>query len=89
MGNTTLVGIKKFLSKEGKPYATLQLMTPFRDEEIANGCTGSKVEEVFVAENLLASLNTLEVGKPVHLDYDVFGGRAYLVGFATVKDSGK
>lgn len=86
---TTLLGIKRFLSKEGKPYATLQVMSPFRDEEVTQGCSGNKVEEVFVGDSLLANLGTLEIGKLIHLDYDVFGGRAYLTGFATVKDTGK
>lgn len=89
MNGTTLVGIKRFVSKENKAYATLEVVSPFRQEEVVNGCVGSRCEEIFVNETLQPQLASLEVGKPINLDYDIVAGRAHLVGFATVSTSGK
>ena len=89
MNGTTLVGIKRFISKENKAYATLEVTSPFRAEDVANGCVGYRCEEIFVNEALQPQLASLEVGKPINLDYDIVAGRAHLIGFATVSTPGK
>lgn len=79
----TLVGIRRFVSKKGQNYAVLQLNSPFSQRELSNGCSGIKSEEQFVPENLLDKVDTLVLNKPISFTYDVDGGRAYVVDFAT------
>lgn len=79
----TLVGVRRFVSRKGQSYAVLQLSSPFSQRELSNGCLGTKVEDQFVPENLLDKVDTLVLNKPISFTYDVDGGRAYVVDFAT------
>lgn len=84
-GKKILKGVKRFKSKKGVDFAVLQLVVPFSDNMAINGSIGMAVEEVFVPDNLMASINTLAIDKPINLEYDVVGGRAYLIGFSSEK----
>lgn len=83
--NQTLVGVKRFISKKGKEYAVLQTTVPFNDREIESGCTGIKVEEIFVPDGLMIRLDSLSINKPIHFDYEIVGNRAYVADFYTDK----
>lgn len=80
-----LLGIKKFTSKAGKDFAVLQIAEPFVQREVDSGCVGSRVSEIFCPDDLRSQVDTLVIGKPIDLVYDVVGGRAYLVGFSSIK----
>lgn len=80
-----LLGIKKFTSKDGKDFAILQISEPFTDRETVSGCVGSRVSEIFCPDDLRSQADSLIIGKPIDLVYDVVGGRAYLVGFSSIK----
>lgn len=82
----SLLGVRKFTSKEGKNYAVLQLQKPFSQRELDSGSVGMAVEEKFVPENLYHVLPDLLVNKPVEFDYDVVGTKAYIVGIRTVAE---
>lgn len=77
----TLLGVKHFTSKKGKEYAVLQITAPFTQYETNAGSVGVKVEEKFVPDNLLDKASSLTVNKPIAFDYDVSGGRAYVLDF--------
>lgn len=84
-GKKILKGVKRFKSKKGSEYVVLQLVVPFSDNMVMNGCLGMAVEEVFVPDNLWSSIPSLAIDKPISLQYDVVGGRAYLIGFSSEK----
>ena len=80
-----MLGIKKFTSKAGKDFAVLQIAEPFTDREAVSGCVGSRGSEIFCPDDLRSQADSLVIGKPIDLVYDVVGGRAYLVGFSSIK----
>lgn len=75
---TTLLGVKKFTSKDGRNFCVLETSAPFSEHEIQNGCAGSRVEEVFLPEILHGKVDSLTVGGQIAFDYSVVGGRAYV-----------
>lgn len=75
---TTLLGIKKFASKDGRNFCVLETSAPFSDREVQNGSKGSRVEEVFLPEHLHDKADSLTVGGQISFDYQVMGGRAYV-----------
>ena len=79
---TILIGVKRFLSKEGKEYCVLQLSKPFSENQTKSGCFGSQVEEKFIPETLFEKASSLVPGKQIYIAYDVVGNRAYIVGFS-------
>ena len=80
-----LVGFKKFASKkEGTRYCVMQIVGDFSQRDLANGCVGQKVEEVFCPADMVDTINQTHVGKEVKLDYELSGSRAYLVGVTFV-----
>lgn len=75
-----LVGFKKFTGKkDGTPYCVLQVLSDFSERDKNNGCCGQKVEEVFAPADKVESINQSLIGKTVKLEYELSGGRAYLV----------
>jgi hypothetical protein len=79
MKNATIcLGVKKFTSKDGRNFCILETSAPFSDREIANGCKGSRVEEIFLPEHLHNKADTLTVGGQIAFDYTVVSGRAYV-----------
>lgn len=85
MEKKILLGVKKFTSKKGENYCTLELEIPFNQREITNGCKGSRVESVFVPTELMDKVDTLVVGKPINIQYDVIGSKAYIIDFVSEK----
>ena len=80
-----LLGIKRFTSKEGKAFAVLEVSTPFSDREQKLGCVGSRVEEIFLPDSLHGKSESLAVGSPLGIDYEVINGRAYVDDVYTLK----
>ena len=75
-----LLGYRRFTSKKnGKDYCVAEIETPFSTRETAAGAVGSKTEQVFMPEDQYDFLKPDHVGKEIKLDYELSGGRAYLV----------
>ena len=73
-----LVGYRRFTSKKnGKDYCVAEI-------ETASGAVGCKTEQIFMPEEQYDFLKPEHIGKDVKLDYELSGGRAYLVN-VTVK----
>lgn len=82
--DTILLGYKRFTSKKGENYATLELSIPFTEREVTSGCVGVRVESKFVPSHLLDKVDSLTIGKPIGFDYNVVGDRAYISDFYTL-----
>lgn len=77
---STLVGYKRFNSKDGKKrYCVAEIVSEFSQREASNGSVGSKAEEVFLPEDKVDYLNPSHIGKEIKFDYELTGGRAYIV----------
>ena len=82
---STLVGFKRFASKkDGRRFCVAQVLSDFNAREQANGCVGQKAEEVFLPEEKVDFLNQSHIGKEIKFDYELSGGRAYLVDFTVI-----
>lgn len=82
---TKLVGYKKFVSKKnGKTYCVAEVVQDLSAREIENGSVGQKVDEIFLPEDKLDLLKITDIGKELTLDYELSGGRAYLVNVTVV-----
>lgn len=51
---------------------------------LRTGAAGLAVKEVFLPDNLLDYLKPADVDKECHLEYEITGSRAFLVGFSVV-----
>ncbi len=76
-----LIGVKRFVSKQGKEFAILQTTVPFSPNELKGGSFGLRVQEDFVPEPLLSKVDSLEVNKPIIYEYNIVGNRAYISDF--------
>ncbi|MEI3169020.1 MAG: hypothetical protein V8S58_14605 [Lachnospiraceae bacterium] len=56
-----------------------EIETPFNPRETASGAVGCKTEDIFMPEEQVNFLKPEHIGKEVKLDYELSGGRAYLV----------
>lgn len=79
-----LVGVADFISKKGNPCHTITVLTDCNERDNEAGRFGQKVETIFLDEALSAKVKPADCGKQIILDYEVSGGRAYVVGL-TVK----
>lgn len=78
-----LVGFKRFVSKkDGTEYCVANVVSEYSPRENLNGCYGSKVEEVFLPAEKASVLKPSDIGKDIRMEYEVSGGRAYLIDFA-------
>lgn len=78
---STLIGFKKFTGKNGKDYCVANVLGDYSARDIERGCVGQKVEEVFLPNEQFNYLNSSDVGKPVKMEFEYSGNRAYLVSF--------
>lgn len=85
MTRNVLLGVKKFTAKSNKAYEVMILVSDVDERSAQGGSFGKLVEEIFVPENMLGRLKPADIGKEIALDYDVKGGRAYLIGFDVKK----
>lgn len=83
---TTLLGVKKFTSKDGRNFCILETSAPFSDREAQYGSRGSRVQEVFLPDHLHGKADSLTVGGQIAFDYSVTGGRAYVDDVFNVKE---
>lgn len=80
---TKLVGYKKITSKKsGKDFCVASVVQDVSEREKENGFIGQKVDEIFLPEVQLDLLKPSDIGKELLLDYELSGGRAYLVNVA-------
>lgn len=79
-----LLGYKKGVSKQNKPYCIAYVVEDLSAREKERGSVGSKVEDLFLPVELVDVLRPVDVGKELVLDWSVSGGRAFLAGL-TVK----
>ena len=80
---TKLVGYKKITSKKsGKDFCVASVVQDASKREKENGFIGQKVDEIFLPEVQLDLLKPSDIGKELLLDYELSGGRAYLVNVA-------
>lgn len=80
-----LLGYKKFTGKNGKEYCVANVTTPYKDRDKERGCVGSDVQEIFLPEKQLNLLSPADIGKDLDLNYELSGGRAYLVDVSVKK----
>lgn len=80
---TKLVGYKKITSKKsGKRFCVASVLQDVSDREKENGFIGQKVDELFLPESQVDYLKPSDIGKELMLDYELSGGRAFLVSVA-------
>ena len=80
---TKLVGYKKITSKKsGKDFCVASVVQDVSEREKENGFIGQKVDGIFLPESQLDLLKPSDIGKELLLDYELSGGRAYLVNVA-------
>ena len=80
---TKLVGYKIITSKKsGKDFCVASVVQDVSERENESGCIGKKVDEIFLPEAQLDLLTPSDIGKELLLDYELSGGRAYLVNVA-------
>ena len=84
MGKVYLLGVKKFTSKGGRKCEVMTVRSDYNSRMLAEGCFGSKVEELFVPDGMQGLLKPEDIGKEVSIDYEVSGGRAFMIGFRVV-----
>lgn len=76
---TKLMGYKRFTGKNGKAYCVAEVVMDGTERDIQNGLVGQKVQEVFLPENKYDFFKPEHVGKELRFDYELSGGRAYVV----------
>lgn len=81
MAKNVLLGVKKFTAKSGKNYEVMVLVSDVDARAAEGGSFGKLVDELFIPDNCLGRLTPADIGKEVILDYEIKGGRAYLIGF--------
>ena len=79
-----LVGYKNFTSKKGVDYCVAEVVSEATERDKQNGLVGCKVEEIFLPEDKINFFNPSHIGKEVKFDYELSGGRAYLVDVSIV-----
>lgn len=87
-----LIGVNKFLSKAGKEFSQLVVITECNARDIKRGCSGKKAENIFVPDTLLPLVNSigqLTSPKEILLEYEVFDGRPELISFDIVETVSK
>lgn len=85
MAKNILLGVKKFTARSGKSYEVMHLVSDVTARDVENGSFGKLVEEVFVPDRMAGFLKPEHIGKEVVMDYEITGGRAYLIGFDVKK----
>ncbi len=66
-------------SKKGTDYTMIYVEKDFSSVEKANGAVGTKVSTEFMPASQVGKLTQKDIGKELSLEYDVNGGRAYLI----------
>ena len=79
---STLIGYSRFTGKNGRNYCVANVTSEFSARDIQNGAAGLKSQEVFLPDDQLDYLTPADCGKKCQLDYEINGGRAYLINFS-------
>ena len=78
MSKSTLVGYKRFTSQKGEQCCVMAVVREASEADKNKGYVGSKVEEIFCPKEQIDLLQPQHVGKPITINYDISGGRAYV-----------
>lgn len=76
---TRLVGYRNIKTKKGEEFTLASIVQDLSDREKANGAVGQKVDDVWLPKEQYNTLKPEDIGKELKLDYELSGGRAYLV----------
>lgn len=77
---TKLVGYRRFTSKKnGKDFCVANVVQDITEREKQSGSFGQKVDTIFMPEEQYNLLKPEHIGKELTLDYELSGGRAFLV----------
>lgn len=77
-----LIGFRRFTGKNGKNFCVATVTSAFNQHDVDNGACGERSQDVFLPDTMIDYLKPADIGKPAHLDYEITGGRAYLIGFS-------
>lgn len=73
-----LIGYRRFSSKKGQPFCVALIQEECSQRENERGVFGSRVDEVFLPEDMVDFLEPKHIGHDVKLGYTISNGRAYL-----------
>lgn len=76
---TRLVGYRNIKTKKGEEFTLAGIVQDLSDREKANGAVGQKVDDIWLPKDQYNMLKPEDIGKELKLDYELSGGRAYLV----------
>ena len=85
MNRGQLIGYHRFTSRKNQKFCVAYVMVPFSQREIENDYVGSKVDELFLPDDMYDLLVPADIGKDVEIEYSISGGRAYVDDFRVVK----
>lgn len=80
-----LIGFSNFTSKKGRDLTIALVQTDCTVRDNDRGSYGSKVEQVFLPDELVGSLDVKDIGKNVDVIRDIVGNRAYVIDFKVLK----
>lgn len=78
VGESVIVGYRKFKSKKGTPCCLITIMSMCTDRDIRYGANGYKVQDEFVPDAQHDIINSDVIGKNVRINYEINGGKAYV-----------
>lgn len=82
---TKLLGFKRFKAKKTQKDTCIMFVAQdVSEREKEHGYVGQKIVEMFIPESQVDLLKPSDIGKELSLDYELSGGRAFLVN-VTVK----
>lgn len=76
-----LLGYRRFTSKKNVPLCIATVGTKCDAKDNERGSFGLTAEDVFLPQELYGYLEITDIGKPVTLNYNVIGGRAFINDF--------
>lgn len=85
MTKKKIVGFKRFTSKKGSQLCVVNCISDYADRDYDNGCFGQKVEEIFMPDTQVDMLKPEHIGKMASFEYEINGGKAYLINVEIVK----
>ncbi|MCD8096608.1 MAG: hypothetical protein LUE31_00905 [Lachnospiraceae bacterium] len=79
-----LVGYARFTSKKGDDYCVARVVKDFNKRALESGAVGQDVESIFMPREQYNLLKPADIGKELKFEYELSGGRAYLVHVSVV-----
>ena len=79
-----IIGYKKFTSKAGVKYCVLNVLQEFSNYEIKYGAIGQKVEEIWLQDELVNTINENCIGKQCKTTFEKIGNKFQLSEFEII-----